>query len=482
MRPWLSRSLIVAAAFAACWLGAVWYWRETRRMPGTDDLVIYLLLLPLLLLLLVWGGHKLLAAASAGAAGASAAAAASAADAAAQSAPPAPPFAPLTVLAGALRMPHGDSAARLADALSSRKANLALDPELVDENGYPILSGRVDGVDVPAQQDEMAEWLRAHHPEVDFSDEQWRAMALGSAVAADLAAELGPHPALPAYLDAVADGKALPPLPPLHVVTLLPAEWTDDQRTAASGWLRHIVARHGWPQARLAPPLMAAHAQPALQLIRQLAIQARQEEQPLLCLVMACGSRIGTASVQDWADHFMLFDSNHPQGRIPGEGAAGLLLADATQGALFDAADAALLYPASSALRAASADTKPRGDAGLLAELAAQAIATSGVSAAGIATLTADSDQRVGRMTELLGMASTTLPELDLGSQVLSVASACGDAGAVSTLAALVLAQQQVRDGKGPALCVTNLDPFHRGAVVLAAPADTAAPPETATA
>jgi hypothetical protein len=82
-------------------------------------------------------------------------------------------------------------------------------------------------------------------------------------------------------------------------------------------------------------------------------------------------------------------------------------------------------------------------------------------------------------MTELLGMASATLPELDLGSQVLSVASACGDAGAVSTLAALVLAQQQVRDGKGPALCVTNLDPFHRGAVLLTAQA---APTATATA
>ena len=150
MRPWLSRSLIAAATFAACWLGAVWYWRETRRMPGTDDLVIYLLLLPLLLVLLVWGGSKLLAAAGAASAAAKAAASA-AADTTTQTAPAAPPAA-LNVLAGALRMPHGDSAARLADALLSRKANLALDPELVDESGYPILSGRVDGVDVPAQQ------------------------------------------------------------------------------------------------------------------------------------------------------------------------------------------------------------------------------------------------------------------------------------------------------------------------------------------
>ncbi|MBP1202836.1 hypothetical protein JOD97_000850 [Duganella sp. 1411] len=470
MRPWISRSLIVAATFAACWLGAVWYWRETRRMPGTDDLVIYLLLLPLLLLLLVWGGSKLLAAAGAASA-ASAAAAANATEAAAKTVPAAPPAVALTVLAGALRMPHGDSAARVAEALLSRKANLALDPELVDESGYPILSGRVDDVDVAAQQDGMADWLREHHPDTDFTDEQWRALALGTAVAADLAAELGPHPALPRYLDAAADGKPLPPLPALHVVPLLPAEWTDAERAAASGWLRHVVARHGWPQARLAPPLLAAHAQPPLPLIGQLASEARREDQPLLCLMLACGSRIGAASTRDWADHFILFDSNHPQGRIPGEGAAGLLLADTAQGALFDAADAALLYPASSALRAASADTKPRGDTGLLAELATQAIATAGVNAADIAMLTADSDQRVSRMTELLGMASATLPELDLGSQVLSVGAACGDAGTVTTLAALVLAQQQVKAGAGPALCVTNLDPFHRGAVLLTAQA-----------
>lgn len=468
MRPWLSRSLVVAATFAACWLGAVWYWRDTRRMPGTDDLVIYMLLLPLLLLLLIWGGRKLLAAIGAGRA---AAAAASADAGAATQATPAPPaVVPLTVLAGALRMPHGGSAAQLAEALA-RKANLSLDPELVNDSGYPILSGRVDDVDVAAQQDNMDDWLRTHHPQAAFSDEQWRALALGSDVAADLAAGLERHPALPAYLDAGHAGKALPPLPPLHVLPLLPADWAEPERAAAAAWLRHQVARHGWPQARLAPPLLAAHAQQALPLIRQLSNQARQEEQPFLCLVLACGSHIGEATVQNWADHYLLFDSDHPQGRIPGEGAAGLLLADAAQGALFEDPDAALMYPTSSALRAASADSKSRGDTGLLAELAAQAIATAGVNAADIAVLTADSDQRASRMTELLGMASATLPGLDPGEQVLAVGAACGDAGTVTTLAALVLAQQQVRDGAGPALCVTNIDPFHRGAVLLTAQA-----------
>ena len=467
MRPWLSRTLIVAATFTACWIGAVWYWRATRRMPGTDDLVIYMALLPLLLLLLIWGGSKLLAAASAGSA-AAAAAGASAADGAQQAAPAHQPAAALTVLAGALRMPHGDSAAKLTDAMLSRKANLALDPELVNDSGYPILTGRAEDVDTDGQQDDMADWLAEHHPETQFSDEHWRALALGNAVALDLAAELGQHPALPAFLDAAQAGKALPPLPALHMITLLPPEWSDAERAAAADWLRHIVARHGWPQARLSPTLMAAGNQPALRLIGQLATQARQEEQPLLCLALACGSRIGADSVQAWSDESILFDNDHPNGRIPGEGAAGLLLADQTQGALFEDADAPLMYPANSALRVASADGKARSDVNLLAELATKSIADAGLDAAAVTLLTADSDQRGSRMTELLSMASATLPELDPGSQVLAVGAACGDAGAVATVAALVLAQQHARDGGGPALCITNLDPFHRGAVLLA--------------
>jgi hypothetical protein len=473
MRPWLSRTLVVTGAFAACWIGAVWYWRDTRRMPGTDDLVIYLLLLPLLLVLLWWAGRKLMAAAGAGAAAAAAARSASAAET--QPVPVAAPVAALTVLAGALRLPHGDSAAQLADALLTRKANLALDPELLDESGYPILSGRIDDIDTAALRDAMADWLTTHYPDAQLSDEQWRAVVLGAEVAADLAAELGPHPALPAYLDAIDAGKPPPPLPALHVVTLLPPEWRDSERAAASAWLRGTVARLGWPQARLAPPLTAADGQAPLPLIDLMAAHARRDGQPFLCLLVACGSRIGAASVQDWADQFILFDSNHPHGRIPGEGAAGLLLADAAQGSLYQRDDAALMYPSSSAVRAASADGKTRGDTGLLAELAAQAIATAGLDAGQVNLLTADSDQRASRMGELLHMASAALPGLDLGSQVLSVASACGDAGAVSTLAALVLAQQQVTAGAGPVLSVSNLDPFHRGAVLLAPQAVAAA-------
>lgn len=472
MRPWVKVSLLAVATFGACWLGAVWYWRETRRMPSGDDLVIYLLVLPLLVLAVIglaaWIGRKLLAASAASAAAASA----TAASAAAAPAPaPAAAIQPLTILAGALRMPHGDGAAQLVDAMLSRRASLELDPELQNDDGYPILAGRIADVDMAGQADAMADWLAEHHPNAHFEEEQWRALALGSSITTELALELAPHPALAAYLDAVAAGKAPPPLPPLQVLALMPPEWAPAEQRAGAEWLRHLVVRAGWPAARLAPAVQMAAAQPPLVQLAQLGRvdgTPRDAGQPLLCLMVACHSRIGAGSVDAWAGQSILFDSDHPHGRIPGEGAAGLLLADQGQASLFDPAGAALLYPPASAMRGASADSKSRGDTDLLAELADQALTTAQVDPAAIATVTSDSDQRPSRMTEVLGLATKMTPELD-PNEVLSVTAACGDAGAVATVAALVLAQQQVKAGAGPALCVSNLDPFHRGAVLLIA-------------
>ncbi|WP_312515198.1 hypothetical protein [Massilia sp.] len=485
MPSWLSRILIGLAVFGACWSGVLWYWNSAHHMPGTADIVLWLLLLPLALLLALWALRKLATGAAARSAAAAAAAAAAASQAAAAPAPAALPPATLTVLAGALRTPHGDHPAVLAEAMLSRQANLQLDPELLDERGYPILSGRAGDVDIPAQQDAMADWLQQHHPDARLQDEQWRALALGSAVALELASELAAHPALPAYLDALAARKSAPPLPTLHLLAALPAEWAAPERAAGAAWLRAVVAQYGWPLEQISIDVPAPGQVP-LAALDTLAGRAVQAKEPFLCLLLACDSRIGEASVQDWAERAILLDSRHPQGRVPGEGAAGLLLADRSQAALLDTLDAPLaplLYPAAGGVRAGSADARGQIDATLLEHAAAELLDKAGIGADTVTLVTADSDARASRVGETMGMASTLLPELDPASQVLSVAAACGDAGDASLVAALVLAQQHVRDGAGAALCVSNLDPFQRSVVLLApqpqpdaasAPADTA--------
>jgi len=466
MRPWLSRTLIVAAAFSACWLGALWYWRSTTRMPDTGDIVIWLVLMPLFLLLVLWAGRKIIAAVNARAA-ASAVAAATASQAAATPVTAAAQPAALVVLAGALNMPHGDNVDTLSEALRSRQANLQLDPTLLDERGYPILSGRAASVDSLAQQETMDEWLQQHHPDQVLDDEQWRALSLGSVVATELAYGLGPHPALPAYLDALQAGKATPPLPTLQLVLLLPAEWNPPQRAVAADWLRNIIELHGWPQAHVATVLADAVAAGPLTLVDSLSKRAQQAEQPFLCMLLACGSRIGEGSVQAWADQFILLDSRHPNGRVPGEGAAGLLLADRAQGALFDAPDAALLYPAATGVRASSADGRGRIDSALITQQATDLLASTGIAASTVTLVSADSDARASRVGETLGMATNLLPDLDPASQVVTVAGSCGDAGDATLLAALVLAQHHVRSGAGAALCVSNLDPVQRSVALL---------------
>lgn len=436
MRPWISRTLIVTASFAACWTGAVWYWRATRRMPGADDLIIWLLLLPLLVLLMIWVAKKFIG--GVGAATATAAAAVAPSSAAPAAVPPA--VIPVAVLAGALRMPHGDDAATLAAALQAHQANPQLDPHLLDERGYPILSGRIAAID-GNRDDAMADWLRSHHGDVVLDDEVLRALTLGAAVADELCPDV--------------DATALP----LQLALLLPPEWSAPVQAAAAGWLRTLPEQRGWPAARIA---MA----PALHLTAALTGGA----QPFMRLVIACGSRIGERSVQAWSDQSLLLDSVNPQGRIPAEGAAGVLLADQASAAAIEGdTGAVVLYPPTHAARGASADARGKIDSAVLARVTTQSLTQANMDAAGVTWIASDSDGRASRIGELLQMSGAVLPELD-SDDVVALGRACGDAGEVGLVAALVLAQQQVRDGAAPAaLCIGVLDPIERTAVLLAA-------------
>ncbi|MYM66901.1 hypothetical protein GTP45_08670, partial [Pseudoduganella sp. FT55W] len=85
---WLRNLAVTSAAFGGSWGGAIWFWRETNRMPTTSELALYLLVLPLLLLSAWWLGRKAWARASAAAMAGTVSAAP-----AAEATPAAPPLA-----------------------------------------------------------------------------------------------------------------------------------------------------------------------------------------------------------------------------------------------------------------------------------------------------------------------------------------------------------------------------------------------------
>src|SRR5471032_827957 len=155
MAAWLKNLMMAILAFGASWLGAVWYWRANNRVPATDDLVLYLLVLPLALLAVFWLGQKIYRAASAPAAGAATG------DAAAQNETPAEPTRgpSLSLVAAAMRAPHGVSPSELSATLADDSPRPELDPELIDAYGYPIMSARIADLDTEALRAEMSDWL-----------------------------------------------------------------------------------------------------------------------------------------------------------------------------------------------------------------------------------------------------------------------------------------------------------------------------------
>ncbi|HEY4317360.1 MAG TPA: hypothetical protein VGN04_07145 [Herbaspirillum sp.] len=490
MRAWLKRGIVTGLVFAAVWLMMWIYWTSSNRMPTLTGIILYLLVLPIIFLLAIWLIRKGRNAATAAAAAAKAAAA--------KSVEPPPSMAPdaaergwtLALLANAVRTPHANSAADLFALLAARDARLALDAELTDGDGFPILSGRIAALDAGllAQTDAaLADRAKAGNlPALSWDAEQLRALTFAADIVRQLSTALMAHPLLDEYHRAAPHLRQSIALPVLQTAIMLPPHWPQENREHAAGWLMHLASENGWPaeKIRLYPlPSPSDHAGDAadtagsaasaapLVLIDRLNADIHRQQLPGLALLLACESFISEKIVAEWESAGGLLKGKVNSGRTPGEGAAGFILADRTQAALLDAdADtAASLHRVAAGRRDKSADAAGRIGSELLSTLAAQAIAAADTAPDAISLLIADSDHRGSRTAELMSLGYAVLPEIDLGSQCVKVAADCGSAGAVSTLTALALAHQQAGATGLPVLCVSNNDSFERAAIVVGA-------------
>lgn len=447
MQSWLKKLMAGAAAFGASWTGAVGYWRATNRLPGGADLAFWLVAAPVLLLLAAWGAHALYRRAQAPAAQAAAPAAPAEA--------PSAPAAALAIVASAVRTPFGHTAADLRAALAAGEARPALDPELEDADGYPVLTARI--VDADAGIDVLrTAFAGAHKEALYFTTAQWRALAFADAVTCELADGL-----------ASADAAGLPLLQ-LHCTWT--GEWTPPQRAAATGWLRSRLGGAGWPLDRIAIASGAdadAEVTNVTALVAQLLANAGE---PLLAVVLACGSRIDAATVDAMAAAGTLFSARTPQGQVPGEGACALLLADAGQAGQLaaDATSLPALRAFASGRLAQSADAPGRAHAPLLADLLARALDTARCPAEQVVLAAADADHRSRRVLELMALATGRLPRLDPAADLVRTGDACGTCPPVGWLTALALAADAAREHGAAALGIGNLDPFRRDVAVVA--------------
>ncbi|MEO7497265.1 MAG: hypothetical protein ABIT83_17340, partial [Massilia sp.] len=232
----------------------------------------------------------------------------------------------------------------------------------------------------------------------------------------------------------------------------------------------HTAGQFGWPAdfISLAPdlPVNARGAAPSAVLAR-LAHHLTLGDAPLTAMLVACASHIDDASVADWAAAGTLFGAARPQGLIPGEGAAGLLLTDVRQARALDDNAWTLLHTVAEARRDASADAAKRADPAVLAALVDKLLARAALPAAQLAMLVADTGHRNSRVMELMALASAAAPQLDAVADVLRVGAGAGTCGTVPYMTALALAHQQAQERAAPVLCISNEDPYRRSAALI---------------
>jgi hypothetical protein len=189
--------------------------------------------------------------------------------------------------------------------------------------------------DADAVHAEIAAWMKATgQGRLAASSEFWRAVALATSAARELAAAAGAHRGLAQPSETA--------LPRLQLIVLLPPEWKGPWRDAASRWLQHQLVSAGWPLERI--ERNARRNQHPTQVLAAL----KHSTEPCLALLLACASQ---------AD----------------EGAAALLLADGAQAALLGSGPYPLLQSVAEGREGQVAPTPAPGCA-LLRDLARQAI------------------------------------------------------------------------------------------------------------
>lgn len=483
MSGWLVRGLFILGIFTLVWLAVIYSWSATSRIPNAADVAFYFIAAPLALLIAIWLIAKVW-----GLAISQPKVSAPTADSTLQGASDVDRTAEqerglsLAILASAIKVTHGSSVGELTAKIVLNEASLNLDPDLTDSNGFPILTGRIIGIDETAQLNALSEWAIANKKiSMAWTSEQLRAISIGSEVLTELAQQATNHPQLETYLNAQTDNQYVNILPSLQLIALLPEVWEIEKRNYVVDWFSHLIQEQGWP----AEKITLRSEQQSLSIrgvavINRLMLDTFRLTQPCFGIVIACESHVGEATIGNWESSGKLFTGQNANSVVPGEGAAGLLLADAHHTDLIASETSAKLHRVVQNRRSKSADAGGQVSDQLLIEMVQDALAISKVSVEEINFICSDTDHRASRVTELLSMGYKMFPELDSNKQYFKLTGNCGDIGIVASLAALVIGHHQVISEAASSLCISNIDSHERTVAVLS-PWISAATPVEAT-
>ena len=472
----LRASALVLLLFAAVWFAVVLYWQVGEINPTAGDLAVWLLGLPLALLggfwLLRWGMRR----AKQKSAAQPAANAAVGAEPVVDDGPQ--PDRIVHLLASSMWLRAGSDAAAVAVALA-RPERPPLHPRLKDALGLPVFAAEVEGLD-PGALDAALGAVLADPDQLNrlFDEESRRALALLDPVAEELlAAALPPAPITPDPIHAGAglhphamhhsrSSRAAAPAPAaaiLQVRLLLPSTWPSAAHHAAGDWLRAKAGAIGFGDDQLSVEVLpVGAADDGWRLLDQLVQAQMRGDDEDRWLLLATHSLIGDASIERLDARRELLVSGHPEGLIPGEGAAGVLLGNASVPPCPDAPAPLRLHRPLHG-RAGQG----RGASRQAAQLLQHAMTTAAQPAETIVAVFSDADHRPSRAIEIAGAIAATLPELDPVDDARHLGLVCGDLGAVAPLALLAAAAAHAAQEQAPVLVFGLADSQARVALAM---------------
>jgi hypothetical protein len=477
--------------FVTVWAVTLWQWHRSQKSVTGEAAATQLVFLPMgitLIALLAWAGASRLRAwlsqpIEAGAARSALDVRVAAPLDSAQ--PDATPVRLACILAEAVSLPQGDDPEQAWSALRESRVRPALDPFLQDADGLPVFTSRLPDLSI-------AEWLDAHAELADVALPECvlRAMALIESPWYQLLAALPdvrcmpgvgahadeesaslnstiPMSLGPTCLSGVGQSQELADLarrhdmcPTLDIQIWLPSAWLPGHREAFVDWLKlQAGGAQDWTQSAgsgeptWTPLALDAPEEGWDSLVLRLQ-QLDAASRPGLLIVLAVQSLVDDNSVMSMQARGELFTGRHQAGRVPGEGAAGLLLSNALVRGVDSALHPWLGQPAA-VTRQRSADHNARPGSAELVAAAREAMQPWGhhlcdASAKDAWWCVSDADHRPSRATELFEASLTLQPQADASQAVQRLGDAWGDLGVARALVPAALGSAAVRQGLSP--------------------------------
>lgn len=381
----------------------------------------------------------------------------------------------------------GTNGDEFVDKLNERRNRPVPDSLLSDEQGFPVLTGRVEYLDTSIvthhlRQTDANDALESPFVPEEAHDRLLRALALLERILEQVAQEW-PLPATdtensPAKITPTLGGVLSPVAGStnelsLRVKLLISEELEPHEKDAVQAYLKRRLTAYKIPVQRLIIDVIAAEDDiSALMLADEFRIEALDTchtESPQALLLLATSSVLCSTITDRWGTEGRLFNPRRPNGLMPGEAAFGVLCTD--EKTLQIASEAPICYMGRVIRAQCETDTAINNSHGCLVEAIGATLDASDISGDIIGTVVCDADHRTSRTLESIEAMVSQTPRLDAIQNRLAINEACGHLGAASVLGVLATGVIQSGNTGRPVLLFNVSHPAERAAVILA-PAD----------